>query len=461
MNLYKKDLKTSVKTRLLRAAVGAVIGIGMLLPAAASAQDACCAPMLAAADATPTTFNTTVEVMQMPRPAISGAVTSIDWVRAGESLHMLVGVQAEADKPNPPTTQPGTKSVKPSLLFYTRLNPPFEKWTAPVRVNSPDQNVTKLSRGSDARLAVNGDSMVAMWTLPGNGAMGTGALAVSRSEDGGKTWFAADNFGPKTNPSETVETRHGFRFPALTVQHNIFHLVWIDAYDDLRRLGHASSADAGKSWSAPRILDSEICACCPNSLTASATRIYGLFRNLHPSDMGMAISADRGATFDVTPSIDRFDWEFEGCPHVGGAIALIAGDDKKPDALVCTTWSGSARQCGVHVTRSINGGKSWSVPALISETTASRTSDITALDGQRLAATWDELDGSRKAIFAATSNDGGATWSKPIRLSGAGGDESADHPRVAAVNGRFIFTWTQTTTKPGAFKLEWRDLAAP
>ena len=404
----------------------------------------------------------------LPVPSFDGSVESLELVRAGESLHLLVGARAAepvaaTQAAKQPTTQKSRRAAGKFDLLYTRLDPPFREWTKAVRINAAEQVVTNLSRGSDAKLAVNGATLLAVWTLPGNGAMGTGPLATARSTDGGKTWSAGTTYGPKTDPAENAETKHGFRFPAIAVQGNAFHLIWIDAFDEARRLGYTRSNDDGKTWEPPTIVDPVICACCPNALAASTTRLYGLYRNQKPSDMGLAVSVDRGASFAVTPSVEKFGWEFEGCPHVGGGIALLGGASDK-ESLICSTWSGDKDHGGVHVTRSTDAGKSWSTPQRISETSTSRTSDIAAIGDKQVAVTWDELDGLRKVIFVATSNDGGVTWAKPLRLSETTGEGNGDHPRLATVNGRFVVTWTQTETAGaggtgGTLKLRWREVA--
>jgi hypothetical protein len=185
-------------------------------------------------------------------------------------------------------------------------------------------------------------------------------------------------------------------------------------------------------------------------MVATKTRVYGQYRIHNPSDMGLAVSADGGKHFAITPSIENFGWDFEGCPHVGGSIAILnQGDvraDPGHDTLVCSTWSGDAKHGGVHITRSTDSGATWSKPLRVSETSASRTSDLAAMD-DRVAAAWDELVGTRKVIFAATSSDGGVTWGKPIRLSDAEGSGNSDHPRVASLGGRFVVMWTQAESE--------------
>src|SRR3712207_7239577 len=46
-----------------------------------------------------------------------------------------------------------------------------------------------------------------------------------------------------------------------------------------------------------------------------------LYRDKNPRDMALVASADAGATWGEPVRVGRFDWDFDGCPHVGGGLA--------------------------------------------------------------------------------------------------------------------------------------------
>lgn len=64
-------------------------------------------------------------------------------------------------------------------------------------------------RGSDAQIAAAGERLVALWTAPGTSPWGTGPLASSISEDGGRTWR------PDPSPADSRSTGgHGWALSA-------------------------------------------------------------------------------------------------------------------------------------------------------------------------------------------------------------------------------------------------------
>lgn len=109
---------------------------------------------------------------------------------------------------------------------------------------------------------------------------------------------------------------------------------------------------------------------------------------------GQGRSVYGGATWGAPARVGPFDWGFNGCPHVGGALAVSGG---RLHALV---WTGK--------------------------------------DG-------------RAGLYASSSGEGGAKWSGMTKVGGPGAKHSdlAAHPRVAAAVGSFRAVWLEKD-EPGA-----------
>ena len=86
-----------------------------------------------------------------------------------------------------------------------------------------------------------------------------------------------------------------------------------------------------------------------------------------------------------------------------------------------------------------NGAK-WSERARLGGEYAQRA-DLAAR-GQELVAVWDETVGQSGAVFLSRSKDGGAAWSKPVRLSSEGA--SAIYPRIVVAPSNLLAVWTET-----------------
>ena len=129
----------------------------------------------------------------------------------------------------------------------------------------------------------------------------------------------------------------------------------------------------------------------------------------------------------------EFNWEFPGCPHVGGGIAVTQRDGV--EQLHALVWTGHEERHGLYRVRSTDGGDSWSEPRRVGGELA-RHADLGA-SGHALVAAWDEDQG----ISMSASDDQGESWTEPHRLSTDG--PVASHPIVIHTGEDFVVFWTE------------------
>lgn len=309
------------------------------------------------------------------------------------------------------------ESGKEVALTYLRSEDGGGTWTAPVRVDG-GRPAYRFAAG-DARLAAEGDNVFVLWARPGKGPYGSGPLAVARSTDGGRSWSEA--------ASPAGGTATGRRFPALAVSFGVLNAVWLDRETNSKVLA-ARSTDGARTWSSPVTLDGDACECCWNAALASGGgAVYAMYRGKDPRDMRTAVSRDGGGTWSGPATAGAFGWDFNGCPHVGGALASTGGG---VHALV---WTGKDDKAGLYAIASPDG-RAWGKPARLGGPGA-KHADL-ASSGSRLAAVWS--DGGR--IWGALSADG-RSWSKPALLSGE--SAGASHPRVSPAGRGFRAFWVE------------------
>ena len=400
----------------------------------------------------------------LPRPAPVHAfpgVIACDVVESNGSIHVLLGKSAGPDS-------------NTFLLSYARSNDGGLTWTEPAPIPTDHGPPTKMHRGDDPQIAAHGDRLMALWTAPGEGPFGSGPMATALSDDGGRSWRPGPAASaqplppgvlplaaPKSDaaPASTKKphaahgTGPGYRFPAAAAAKNAFHIVWIHAIGNERSLRHARLAFGETQWSAATLVDPHICACCWNELRVEPDgTILALYRDQRPSDMSLVRSRDSGRTWQPAGRAGEFDWNFEGCPHVGGGVATVDGPAGATQILA-TVWTGNAGSTGAYVLRRAETGQ-WSAPLpLTVGDDRGRNTDIAALpDSRTAAAAWDQptLEGGQ-AVFLTTTTDAGRTWSPPRRLSPPG--DNASYPRLVASHGRFIALWT-TFDSEGATALK-------
>jgi hypothetical protein len=361
-------------------------------------------------------------------PAVgTNDVRSLDVYADGGTIHLLLGVYA-SESPMP-------------RFQYLRSTDGGSHWTAPAPVYGGTATPYAVHRGMDAQIAASGDNIVAVWTTTGNDDWGDGPLTTALSHDRGKTWQA----GP--NPADD-HSKKGHDFIDIAAgQNGIFHLVWLDDRKGKRGLRYSQSKDGGRHWSRNSTLDDQTCECCWNCVVAHANQVYALYRDINPRDMAIAASLNNGLTWKRQGPVGDFDWDFNGCPHVGGGLA--AWDEGGQTRLGALVWTGKENKTGLYYLTSSDEGRSWTSPHRLGDRSAHHADLAVATDGT-LGAAWDAYSGEDSLIFGAVSHDGGRTWLAPEKLSAS--QTNPANPRVIAVATGFRVFWTESTAQGGVWK---------
>jgi hypothetical protein len=381
----------------------------------------------------------------------SPGVVACDVADSGGGVHLLLGQSSGADD-------------RHFTLAYTRSDDGGATWTPPVSVPTDHAAPARMHRGDDPQLAANGRHVMAMWTARGDGPYGSGPLATALSDDGGRTWRAGpapraealppDATPPKPatasaaaskKPHEPNGTGPGYRFPAAAAGRDGFHVVWIHAVGDERSLRHAALPFDAATWSEPDVVDPHICACCWNELKVEQDgTILALYRDQQPSDMSLSLSRDGGRSWEPTGHAGTFNWNFDGCPHVGGGLATAGGDTTGAEMTLATVWTGNAGATGAYLVARNSDGQ-WSAPTpLAADGFKGRNTDAAAAAGSASAvAVWDQSapEGGGQCVYSMTTTNCGRSWSPPHRLSPPG--VNASYPRVVPVAGGFLVLWTE------------------
>ena len=358
---------------------------------------------------------------------IPNGVVSLDVVADGGRLHLLLGKH-----------QDGRASVWHQVSTDAGRN-----WSDAVEVQGPPGAGAVFMRGSDARIVARGMNLVAIWTskVDGNKHGGAGPMVASRSTNGGKSWT------PTPAPADWPKGPHSFF--TLGADAKTLHAAWLDSRDGkvpiegAQAMRYAFSLDSGVTWSANSTLDGVTCACCWNAGGADkAGNFYVLYRDKQPSDMALGVVDAKTKQWTRLATVGAFGWDFPGCPHIGGGLAIKSnGGSTEMHAVVGTRKKGDA---GFYYVKSADGGRSWTTPFKLGDESAAHGDVALSKDG-RLAAVWDMIDAETNdgslAIYEAQSNDGGLHWTAARRLSAP--KASASHPRLVTSNNGFVAFWTE------------------
>ncbi len=359
-------------------------------------------------------------------------ISTFDAYVDGEIIHIIAGGKRTADD-------------QQLSIRYTRSEDGGRHWKRPLTLDIQLSEII-VSRGNDIQLATKDKRLVALWQSQGE-LPGMGPMAGAYSLDNGRTWQQSPN------PARDNDGSQAYIDLIADLRGN-FHAVWLEDPDEngYQSLRYARSINSGKQWSQPVTLDDTTCSCCPNTFALSPkNELNVLYRDMTPRDMALMQSSDSGLTWRRISTVGNFDWNFKGCPHIGGGLGYIENDDIAQ--LHSVVWTGVEEKPGLYYLSSSNNGQTWSIPARLGETAIH--GDIAALDNRRVFAIWNEMEAEGLSIFYALSEDGGGSWLKPKRLTEAG--NAATHPKLVSTRQGILAMWTENPSKqPG--RLAWQIL---
>lgn len=342
-----------------------------------------------------------------------------------------------------------------------------ESFSAPVRVNAiaGQANVNGEQPPQVVIARVNGRrSLVALWTA--KGASGTGLL-TARSSDEGRTFTPAAAV-QGTNGSGN----RGWESLAADSQGRPVS-IWLDHREMLPSArsgeGHHHGQSAGSEaaadgaaraqasqlffapldGSSPRAITRGVCYCCRTALSVAADgSIYAAWRHVYAGnqrDIAFTASRDGGRTFTAPVRVSRDDWEINGCPENGPAIAI----DRQHRVHV--VWPTRVIDRGAETLALFHAvttdGKVFTprhrIPTM---GLAYHPRVATAPDGSLLVA-WDEAAGGGRRVRLArgTADETGTMTFRPVDLPGP---VEGRYPSLAITPTHLVVAWTSARPQP-------------
>lgn len=348
-------------------------------------------------------------------------VSSFDIYPSGNTLHLLISGKSATQQ-------------NMTLVRYLKSNDAGVHWSSAMDI--PTQALSLATRGNDVQIAAQDDNIVAMWQVQGE-IPNNGPLESFYSHDAGASWQRGDNPAIDNNGDQSHSD-------LLVDKKGYFHAVWLsdpeeNGYQSLR---YARSITQGEKWQAPLKLDDSTCSCCANTLALSPDEaIHVLYRDMNPRDMTMLSSNDHGETWQSKQTVGPFHWQFDGCPHVGGALAFDESND-----FYSSVWTGAPNLSGLYAI---------SAKSTVKIGKNATHSDLAVLEN-KIILVWDEMQPKGNQIFSAYSQDKGHSWSTPIALSKTGA--FATHPRLGVIDNQAIVFWTQKLPKQASqLVMRWLD----
>ena len=358
-------------------------------------------------------------------PERGSGVVSLDVYAQGATLDLLIT----------------TRESDTLELSHQRSTNGGKSWGTSHVINV-DKPISIAMRGNEPQVAAHGEQIAVHWSTKGESRFGAGPMATAVSHDAGRTW------APGPNPTgDDANVAQNFADMTADSEGN-FYVAWIGSHDDDpagRGLGVARSTDFGETWEFSQLVDPSSCACCWNKMIAPHPgQVQVLYREHGIRDMALATTTDAGVHWNLKSPVGEFNWEFPGCPHVGGGIAVT--QQGRVEQLHALVWTGHEERHGLYWVRSSDGGDSWTEPQRMGGELA-RHADLGA-SGSTLVAAWDESRG----IWMSASHTQGTAWSEPRLLSTQGA--VASHPIVVHADQDFLVFWTE---RGDTGRLQWKS----
>jgi len=312
---------------------------------------------------------------------------------------------ATTQRPKEPE-QPVTKipSLTQPLAIYTSVT------------DAQGQPVSNPSVAVDQRGAIN----VVWWTK------GFGEIYFSRSTDDGKSFSKAVNIS-----NTPLSSDH----PAVAVdQKGAINVVWDDGsvVPFAAEILFTRSTDGGQTWSTPKNIS--------NTPTTGSTR-----SNIAVDSTGgiSVVWLDGGRVFFTRSTDGGLTWldsKSVSGQYVPNGIYPPALTVNK-GGQIYIAWSVAGSQA--YITRSNDGGATFTSPRPISEGRPTLGPSLAAGSEGTLYAVWPEGSSGTLQVLFALSKDQGETFSPPLNISKSGNIPALESKIVVDREGGIWVVWTQ------------------
>lgn len=282
-------------------------------------------------------------------------------------------------------------------------------------------------------------------------------VKLAISTDGGVSWDE-----PRTLHDDGVISEHGFVSlePAEDGSGNVGAL-WLDGRN-MTGEGHGGHGEGAMtarfasvlpdgSVTARTEIDDRVCECCQTSMTWTDEGFVAVYRNRSDDEVrDIAVVRQQEGRWSSPTILHDDGWKIAACPVNGPQI-----DAAGPRVMVA--WAtGATGTENVLVARSDDGGRSFSEPVRLDDGDALGRVDIAMLGPDRAFVTWLARDGQNGRVVGRIIKADG-TLGPVHRIGQTTSTRAAGFPRIAVTGSHVYVSWTEPG-EPSTIQLRALDL---
>jgi hypothetical protein len=306
-----------------------------------------------------------------------------------------------------------------------------DRWSPPVTVASGANLFANWADFPSVAQAPDG-SLVAHWLATTGDDTYAYGIFLARSTDGGATWKPAGLLHDDRVPAE-----HGF--VSWVPEGKALRAFWLDGRETAEggAMALRSTVLEGGNLRPAELLDDRVCDCCQTDAALAADGPVVAYRGRTAEEVRDIYVKRRspGATGWSKPvRVGADQWKIPGCPVNGPAIAAAG-------KRVAVAWfTGAPPGPRVQVAFSDDGGATFGKPVLVDGGKPLGRLDLVLDGGGNALVCWLALEEKNAALRLRRVSPAGKAEA-PVTLATTSASRSGGVPRLATANGRLYVAW--------------------
>ena len=333
-----------------------------------------------------------------------------------------------------------TKEVQKSTLNYSVLKD--GKWSDPSVISSGENWFVNWADYPLIASNENG-SLIAHFLEKSEKGKYTYDVKITTSPDEGKSWSQ-----PAILHDDGKKAEHGF-VSMIPYGENYF-VSWLDGRNSVMEGGDIHQEEhhgqmtirgavidkAGKKlqeWE----LDNRVCDCCQTSAANTTSGPVVVYRDRSDSEIrDMSIVRFVNGQWTKPKIIFADNWKIEGCPVNGPRVAAEGNN------LAVAWFSSPEKNAQVNVVFSDDGGATFSDPVRVDEGKAVGRVDVILLNDKTAMVSW--MEGSVIKVVKVHAN---GKKDPSLSIATSSESRSSGFPQMTKTGDRVIFAWTDDKEK--------------